>query len=243
MKSQKTPKIPISEARESASSTQSLDALRVILCAEVPDDLLHLALTHPSAVGEGMARTLTSNQRLEFLGDTIVGTIVAEHLYRTEAHLPEGDLTQRKAAAVRGESLASAAKRLDLGAFLSLGKGEEQSGGRVRDTILADAFEAVLGAIFLSCGLEKARDFALKALREELDSVESRAVNVKNLLQEKTQAVGLGTPKYQTATRARSGEKRFSSQVLLCDEVRGRGEGKTKKEAEERAARQALDAI
>jgi len=141
------------------------------LGADVPDDLLILALTHPSAVGEGIVRTLKSNQRLEFLGDTIVGAIVAEHLYRTEPNLPEGDLTQQKAAAVRGESLARAAKRLGLGEWLILGKGEEQSGGRARDTILADAFEAVLGAVFLSCGLDKARDFALRVLESELSSL------------------------------------------------------------------------
>lgn len=220
----------------------SLDILRGKLGADVPDDLLLLALTHPSAVGEGIVRTLKSNQRLEFLGDTIVGAIVAEHLYRTESNLPEGDLTQQKAAAVRGESLARAAKRLGLGEFLILGKGEEQSGGRARDTILADAIEAVLGAIFLSCGLDKAREFALRVLESELSSLGERAVNVKNLLQEKTQAIGLGTPRYQTATKGKGG-KSFTSQVLLQDEVRGRGEGRTKKEAEERAAQMALDAM
>ncbi len=226
----------------SASSTRTLDALRILLEAEVPDEVLSLALTHPSAVGEGIARTLKSNQRLEFLGDTIVGAIVAEHLYRTEPNLPEGDLTQHKAAAVRGESLARAAKKLGLGEYLILGKGEEQSGGRMRDTILADALEAVIGAIFLSCDLEKVRDFALRVLEDELASVAQRAVNVKNLLQERTQAIGLGTPKYQTATKSKGG-KVFTSQVILMDEVRGRGEGRTKKEAEENAAQMALDAM
>lgn len=226
----------------SASSTRILDALRVLLQAEVDDELLSLAVTHPSAVGEGIARTLKSNQRLEFLGDTIVGAIVAEHLYRTEPNLPEGDLTQHKAAAVRGESLARAAKKLGLGEYLVLGKGEEQSGGRTRDTILADALEAVIGAIFLSCGLERARDFALRVLDDELASVAQRAVNVKNLLQERTQAIGLGTPKYQTAAKSK-GDKRFTSQVFLLDEARGRGEGKTKKEAEEQAAQRTLDAM
>lgn len=227
---------------ENSASSTRLDALRVLLGAEVPDALLTLALTHPSAVGEGIARTLKSNQRLEFLGDTIVGAIVAEHLYRTEPNLPEGALTQQKAAAVRGESLARAAKRCGLGAWLILGKGEEQCGGRTRDTILADALEAVIGAVFLSCGLGKTRDFALRVLEVELQSVAQRAVNVKNLLQEKTQAVGLGTPRYETAAKSK-GARRFTSQVFLLDEVRGRGEGNTKKEAEEAAAQTALNAM
>lgn len=227
------------------SSTRALDELRARLQAPVPDEILILALTHPSAVNEGMARTLKSNQRLEFLGDTVVGGIVAEHLYRTEPNLPEGDLTQQKAAAVRGESLASAAKRLGLNEFLILGKGEESSGGRQRDTILADAFEAVLGAIFISCGLDTAREFVLQALDVELASVAQRAVNVKNLLQERTQAVGLGTPVYQSTQLSRQSaqQRRFTSQVLLLGEPRGCGEGRTKKEAEEKAAQATLDAM
>ena len=229
------------EKPDPRSPKPDLSDLRAKLNAQVPDELLTLALTHPSAVGEGVARTLKSNQRLEFLGDTVVGTIVAEYLYRTESHLPEGDLTQRKAAAVRGESLASAAKRFGLPAFLILGKGEEQSGGRTRDTILADALEAVIGAIFLSCGLDKTRDFVLRVLEEELASVAQRQVNVKNLLQERTQVIGLGTPKYQTTQKPK--ERRFTSQVLLLNEARGAGEGRTKKEAEERAAQNTLETM
>ena len=229
------------EKPDPRSPKPDLSDLRAKLQAQVPDEVLTLALTHPSAVGEGVARTLKSNQRLEFLGDTIVGTIVAEHLYQSESHLPEGDLTQRKAAAVRGESLASAAKRFGLPQFLILGKGEEGSGGRERDTILADALEAIIGAIFLSCGLEKTRDFVLRVLDEELTSVAQRQVNVKNLLQERTQAIGLGTPKYQTSQKTK--ERRFTSQVLLLNEARGTGEGKTKKAAEERAAQNTLDAM
>lgn len=229
------------EKPEPRNLAPDLSDLRLKLNAQVPDELLALALTHPSAVGEGLARTLQSNQRLEFLGDTVVGTVVAEHLYRTETQLPEGDLTQRKAAAVRGESLASAAKRFGLPQFLILGKGEEGSGGRERDTILADALEAVIGAIFLSCGLDKTREFVLRVLDEELASVAQRQVNVKNLLQEKTQAIGLGTPVYQTSQKAK--ERRFVSQVLLLNEARGVGEGKTKKAAEERAAQNTLDAM
>ncbi|HEX8833316.1 MAG TPA: ribonuclease III [Abditibacteriaceae bacterium] len=221
----------------------SLDELRVILGVAVPDDLLELALTHPSAVGEGVERTLHSNQRLEFLGDVVLALVVADHLYRSDNMLPEGVLTQRKAAAVRGTSLAPAAKRLNLGAYLRLGRGEENSGGRDRASNLADAFEAVLGAVYLSHGLDTARDFVMRALDKEIAVVAHNAVNVKNLLQERTQSIGLGTPKYQTATLQTGAEPQFSSQVLLQGEVRGRGTGRTKKEAECNAAEAAMQAM
>ena len=222
----------------------------------VSEELLQLALTHPSAVGEGIERTLKSNQRLEFLGDAVVGAIVAEHLYRANATLPEGELTQRKATLVRGQSLARAARRLNLGAHLRLGRGEETSGGRERDTILADAMEAVIGAILLSSGWDAARAFVAQTFSDELANAaqiesDTAFTSLKNQLQEKTQAIGLGTPIYQTATCAATksskqkiGEsQRFSSQVLLLNEVRGRGLGGTKKEAESNAAKAALETI
>jgi len=229
------------------SDPQQLDLLAE-LCARigapVPHDLLVLALTHPSAVREGMERILLSNQRLEFLGDTILGMIVAEHLYRSNAELPEGVLTQHKAAAVRGKSLAQAAKRLDLGKYLYLGRGEAESGGRARDTILADALEAIIGALYLAHGLDTTRDFVLRALADEVAAVAQHAVNVKNQLQETTQAMGLGTPVYQSSPLGGAPhECRFSSEVLLQGQVRGSGTGRTKKEAECHAAAAALAAL
>jgi ribonuclease-3 len=173
----------------------------------------------------------------------VLALVVADHLYRSDNMLPEGVLTQRKAAAVRGTSLAPAAKRLNLGAYLRLGRGEENSGGRDRASNLADAFEAVLGAVYLSHGLDTARDFVMRALDKEIAVVAHNAVNVKNLLQERTQSIGLGTPKYQTATLQTGAEPQFSSQVLLQGEVRGRGTGRTKKEAECNAAEAAMQAM
>jgi ribonuclease-3 len=224
-----------------------LDELRKIIGYDVPDDLLNLALTHPSATGEGAARTLHSNQRLEFLGDVVVGCIVAEHLYRANVELPEGELTLRKAAVVRGDTLAIAAKRLQLGRFLHLGKGEEKGGGRERSTVLSDAFEAVIGAIYLSGGLEAARVFVERALETELKEAASTRTNdfgsAKNRLQEKTQAIGLGTPTYSCETRSENGAKVFSARVYLLLQERGYGTGKTKKEAEAQAALCALQAL
>lgn len=220
---------------------QNFDALCAALGLQVGPELLTLALTHPSAVGEGPERIEKSNQRLEFLGDAITGIIVAEYFYQARPDLPEGTLTQYKAAAVRGSSLAKAAQRLDLGTYLILGKGEENGGGRKRDTILADAFEAVTGAIFLSQGFEAARTFVLKALSNEIKVAAQNAVNVKNQLQEKTQAIKLGTPVYHTEDTGESGRKRFFAQVFLLDALRGTGNGKTKQEAECEAARAALE--
>ncbi len=216
-----------------------MDELTAILGLELPAELLQLALSHPSSVGEGLERTLQSNQRLEFLGDALVGAIVAEHFYRTEPNLPEGQLTNRKIAAVRREALAAAAQRLDLGRFLRFGRGEDSAGGAHRPSNLSDAFEALTGAIFLAHGWETARDFVLQNLAPELARDPATLVPFKNRLQELTQSIGLGTPRYQTGGAARG----FSSQVLLLDEVRGRGQGISKKAAEDEAAKNALEAI
>ncbi|RYG75538.1 ribonuclease III [bacterium] len=219
-----------------------MEPLTAILGFELPEDLLNLALAHPSAVGEGLERTLQSNQRLEFLGDALVGAIVAEYFYRNEPNLPEGELTNRKIAAVRRDALAAAAQRLDLGRFLRFGRGEGVAGGANRPSNLSDAFEALTGAIYLAHGFEKARDFVLKSLAPELARDPATLVPYKNRLQELTQSIGLGTPRYLTGATG-SKAQAFSSEVLLLDQVRGRGQGNSKKAAEEAAAKLALEAI
>lgn len=219
-----------------------MQELIALLGFDIPEDLLQLALSHPSAVGEGLERTLQSNQRLEFLGDALVGAIVAEHFYRSEPNLPEGELTNRKIAAVRREALASAAQRLELGRFLRFGRGEGAAGGATRPSNLSDAFEALIGAVFLAHGYNEARAFVLKSLGPELARDPASLVSVKNRLQELTQSIGLGTPRYLTAATSAKAQE-FSSQVLLLDEVRGTGRGSSKKAAEEEAAQAALDAL
>jgi len=224
-------------------STPDLKKLREILGADVPDELLQLALTHPSSVGEGIERTLKSNQRLEFLGDAIVGSTVAEHWYRTQSTLPEGELTQRKAAAVQKKTLARVAAQLELGQFVRVGRGADALQGRGRDAILADAFEALVGAIFVAQGWSASRDFVLRALHDELEEIAgiTQTANIKNLLQEHTQAVGLGTPIYQTLqTGGPAHARHFRSEVFLQEMSHGVGEGKSKKEAECSAAEAAL---
>ncbi len=226
-------------------------ALLARLGAQVPAALLDLALTHPSAVGEERERVVASNQRLEFLGDAVVGAVVAEHFYRTEPDLAEGELTRRKIAAVRREALAGAGSRLGLGQLLVFGRGEGTAGGAARPSNVSDAFEAVVGALFLAAGWDAARAFVIDVLGPELQIDVSKLVPAKNRLQELTQAIGLGTPRYRTgAIDATSGNvssglrgNNFSAEVLLLDEVRGRGQGSTKRAAEEVAAAAALEAI
>lgn len=210
---------------------------------ELSPELLELALTHPSAVGEGLERTLKSNQRLEFLGDAIVGAVVAEHWYHNLKTLPEGELTQRKAAVVQKKSLAKAALKLGLGSSVLVGRGADTLHGRGRDAILADTLEAVIGAVFLSAGWGAARDFVLYALKEQLESTASalQTANIKNILQEYTQASGLGTPLYKSVQSGGPAHaRRFASQVLLNGEIYGEGKGASKKEAECRAAEAAF---
>jgi ribonuclease-3 len=216
--------------------------LETLLGLEIPPELLQLALSHPSAVGEGLERTLESNQRLEFLGDALVGAIVAAHFYQSEPNLPEGQLTNRKIAAVRREALGAAAARLELGRFLRFGRGEDVAGGANRLSNLSDAFEALTGAIYLAHGWETAREFVLKSLAPELSRDPATLVPFKNRLQELTQSIGLGTPKYQTAPKGAKLHQ-FTSQVLLLDQVRGHGQGNSKKAAEEEAAEAALAAL
>jgi len=215
-----------------ATFTRPLVELRARLGVPVSDELLALSMTHPSAVGEGIERTLLSNQRLEFLGDSLVGAICAEYFFRREPNSPEGALTNRKISAVRKDALASAAKRLELGEFLTFGRGEDVAGGRERHSNLSDAFE----------DWNITRDWVLLALSDELDKDPATLVPAKNRLQERTQAMGLGIPRYET-TQAAPKAQWFESRVFLADEFRGQGEGKSKKLAEEYAAKEALESL
>lgn len=205
---------------------------------------LRLALTHPSAVGKGPARVNGSNQRLEFLGDALLGSVIALHLFRTHEELNEGELTLCKIAIVRKESLAAAARRLELGKYLILGQHEDAAGGRKRDSILSDSLEAVFAAIYLSNGQRAVTQTILKVLSTEIASTASREMplaSAKNLLQEKTQAMGMGTPVYQTAQTSKPPQPlRFHSNVILENSVLGEGDGGSKKAAEAQAASAAL---
>ncbi len=195
--------------------------------------LLRLALTHASfAYERGESE---SNQRLEFLGDAVLELVVREFLYRLRPQADEGELTKLKSNVVRGETLASKAREMGLGRFLLLGKGETSKGGEENTSNLAGCLEAVIGAIYLDGGMEKARSFVEGGvIGEELLQVES---NYKGKLQEFSQDRGWGLPLYAVEVKP---EGEFEIKVKLKGEVWGKGRGRSKKEAEQRAAQEAL---
>jgi ribonuclease III len=199
-------------------------------------DLLRQALTHRSR-GERSAQG--DNERLELLGDAVVALVILEYLYRTQPDLTEGELTKLKAHYVNRTSLAVAAKALGLGEMLTMASGELAAGGRDRPSTLADSFEAVLAAIYLARGLEAAREFVHRELLTRIDT--SEVWDYKSRLQEWCQANRKQTPTYRTAdTVGPAHQREFRCEALLGEEVLADGTGRSKKEAEQRAAETAL---
>ncbi|GIV09930.1 MAG: ribonuclease 3 [Fimbriimonadales bacterium] len=200
------------------------------------------ALTHRSHT-EG--ELLTSNERLELLGDAVLGLIIAEHLYQHYPHWDQGQLSKARASLVRASVLCEAAKRTGIAQYLRLSPSEEASGGRERPSILADAFEAVLGAIYLDSGYKAARDYAIEYLKPELDALESGEMPIqdfKSQLQERTQAWWRITPTYEVVEELGTPHnKTFIVHVKLRDVVAGRGVGSSKKQAEQNAAAHAME--
>ena len=202
--------------------------------------LLETALTHSSYANEKQS-SRECNERLEFLGDSILGVITAEYFYHNLNHLPEGEMTKRRAACACEDSLFSFAKEIDLGKYIFLGKGEENTGGRNRASMLADAFEAVIAAIYLDGGLEYARNFVLDFVKKAANKPASFR-DCKTELQEIIQKnpdehltyvlVGESGPDHN---------KRFEVEVRLNSNVIGCGIGRSKKLAEQKAAMQALE--
>ena len=206
--------------------------------------LLQNALAHSSYANERWHDSLKSNERLEFLGDSILGMVVAEYLYRNFPDRPEGDLTRMRADMVCERSLALIAERIDLGKHLLLGNGEEAGGGRTRDSILADAVESVIAACFLDGGMEPARNFINTFVLTDVPVRKLRNADYKTALQELVQQ-----KKNQVLTYAlveESGpdhDKHFVVQVSLNGTVVGTGAGKSKKRAEQDAAHAAIERL
>ncbi len=202
------------------------------------------ALTHSSYSNEN--KNYDFNERLEFLGDSVLSIVVSEYLFKHEKDLPEGELTKLRANIVCEESLSEAAYEINLGEHMMLGKGEEATGGRQRISILADAFEAVIAAIYLDGGLESAKKFILNHMEDII--IDSRKGKIfrdyKTHLQEVLQGKGESNIWYKLIDeKGPDHNKRFVMQVGINEEVLGTGEGKSKKEAEQLAARVALKAI
>ncbi|MTV47671.1 ribonuclease III [Heliobacillus mobilis] len=204
--------------------------------------LLETALTHPSFFYENPSAPQEHNQRLEFLGDAVLGLIVGEQLYQRYSTWPEGELSRRRAAIVCEANLAAGARRLNLGVWLRLGRGEESSGGRDKPSILADALEAVIGAIYLASGLDAARKFVLGLFGTNIENVQSVFTgDNKTAFQEWVQRKGPVDIRYRILEESGPDhDKRFIAAVYVNGAQISSGQGRTKKEAEQQAAGRAL---
>ncbi len=221
---------------------QLLDALGV----DLPDDLLTMALTHRSYAYEQGG--LPTNERLELLGDAVLGLVVVEELFRRHPESSEGDLAKLRNSVVNSRALAGVARGLTedgLGDFLLLGRGEHNTGGHAKSSILADTLESLLGAIYLSHGLQRTREVILRLFEGLLETAPTlgAALEWKSSLQELTSMRGLGVPRYEVSSRGPDHDRRFSAVVYVNGVVYGRGQGRSKKSAETRAAAQAWTAL
>ncbi|WP_024620782.1 ribonuclease III [Metaclostridioides mangenotii] len=204
-------------------------------------DYILEALTHSSYSNEN--KRFNFNERFEFLGDSVLGVVVSDYLFRSEQNIPEGELTKLRANIVCEESLNEVATNINLGDYMLLGKGEEATGGRQRISILADATEAVIAAIYLDGGFECARDFILKFMGDIIQDTRKGNIfrDYKTHLQELLQSRGENNIWYNLIEeKGPDHNKRFVMEVGINDEVLGVGEGKSKKEAEQLAARAGL---
>ena len=205
--------------------------------------LLERALTHRSFAYENGG--LPTNERLEFLGDAVLGLVVTDTLYRTQPELPEGQLAKQRAAVVNMRALAEVGRDLDLGRYVRLGRGEESTGGRDKASILADTLEALLGAVYLDAGLEKAAELIhcmFDPLIQEAATL-GAGLDWKTSLQELTASNDLGVPDYVVTETGPDHQKSFHAVVQVTGEPRGEGFGRSKKVAEQEAAASAWRSI
>jgi len=205
--------------------------------------LLENALTHSSCANESRGK-LQSNERLEFLGDSILGMIVADHLFRNHPDLPEGELTRTRAALVCEDSLVEVAEALGLGEYLRLGKGEEAGGGRQRPSIRADAVEAILAAVYLDGGIGSVRKIIQRYILSREVAGLTKPRDYKTALQELVQRESGRVLQYHlTGEEGPDHNKRFFMEVLLNGASVGTGSGRSKKEAEQMAAKAAIEKL
>ncbi len=208
----------------------------------MPADL-PLAMVHRSYSYEN--GRIPTNERLEFLGDSVLGVIITDHLYRNFPDLPEGQLAKMRSAIVNAQSLAVVARQCHVGDYLLLGRGEQSTGGREKVSILADAMEAVIGAVYLESGLEGARAFVLDRFSGLIETVPllGAGLDWKTSLQELCAAIGHGTPEYVVVGEGPDHARTFTAQVRVGDQLFGNGFGRTKKQAEQEAAQTAFEQV
>ena len=207
-------------------------------------EFLRTAMTHSSYANENKMKIIENNERLEFLGDAIINSIVSQYLYKKYLNYPEGELTKLRAKVVCESSLAFIARKIDLGSYLLLGKGEEATGGRDRDSILADAAEALIGAIFMDSDFETTNKLLLKKFEADLVYAVAKGalfIDYKTDLQENLQRISRAKIEYKVAREeGPDHNKIFHIDVMVNDQTVGTGSGRNKKEAEQMAAKDAL---
>jgi len=225
-------------------SEPSYDDLRTALGSpELDAGLLDLALTHRSYAYENGG--VPTNERLEFLGDSVLGVVVTEHLYRTHPDLSEGRLAKLRAAVVNARALAEVARTIGVGEHIKLGRGEEATGGRNKSSILSDTVEALLGAVYLSSGFDQSATVVHLLFDPLMEGAASLGAGLdwKTSLQELSAEHTLGVPEYVIEDDGPDHEKTFTARVRVGDELYGHGAGRSKKEAEQQAAETAYRAI
>ena len=209
--------------------------------------LLEHALTHKSRAAEDVSGGVFDNESLEFLGDAVLGLVVADALFRQYPTYDEGQKSKIKASIVSTQALARQAENIQLGEHLILGRGEEKTGGRFKQALLADAYEALIAAIYLDGGIDAAETFLRRELKNAIDAGASRdfvGQDYKSALQERVQALGRPLPEYRIAGEAGPDHRKvFSVEVVVAGEVLGAATGRAKKEAEQEAARLALERL
>ena len=205
--------------------------------------MLELALTHRSFSYE--AGGLPTNERMEFLGDSVLGLVVTDELYEKFPDLDESRLSPLRSGVVNMRALAQVAREIKLGEYLRIGKGEEATNGRDKNSILADSFEALVGAIYLDHGYTKTAEIVLNLLRPEIDSAQSSgaALDGKTALQELAASLGLTSPEYEIGESGPDHDKSFTAIAVLSGERYPQGVGKSKREAEQAAAKLAHEVI
>lgn len=226
-----------------APARDDVDVLAQRLGVTIDHGALRHALTHRSFAYENGG--LPHNERLEFLGDAVLGIVVTDSLFRDYPDVPESQLARYRSAVVNARTLADVARELGLGEFLLLGRGEQSTGGRDKGSILADAMEAVLGAVYIELGLEVAADLIHRLLDARMDAAAGMGAGLdwKTSLQEMGARTGAGVPVYEVTSSGPDHAKHFLATVLVGPDVRGQGSGPSKKIAEQVAAAAAYAAL